>query len=400
MSPNPTGPLPNSANRPVFGSITEAVERARELAPRLRARVSETEQLRRLPDETIADLLASGLIGLEVPKRWGGSELSLDALLEVTCEIAEACGSTGWVYCLWTAHMWLIGQFPLHVQQMVFENPNSLVSSAVNTTGKPAIVDGGYRWSGRGLFSSGVDHANWLTPAIEFQRDDGSTERRWFLIPRSEIEIVDDWHTVGLKGTGSKTFIVDDVFIPEERSLNVKQLSEGTAPGAQLHNSPLYCAAMEFTFSLPVAMPEVGIARAVLKAFEQRVRSRLGGDNAKLAEEQLGTLTRMAKAGAEIDAAHALLLNDSERFCTMAAGDATSLDRSRCRRDVSYSAQLCRQAVNSLFEASGGSSIYDSADLQRLWRDSNVAAAHHGLFWDFHGLAYAKELINSPTSAG
>ena len=80
----------------------------------------------------------------------------------------------------------------------------------------------------------------------------------------------------------------------------------------------------------------------------------------------------------------------------MPAAQATALDRAECRRNVAYGTQLCRAAVNSVFEASGGSSVYNSAELQRLWRDSNVAAAHHGLMWDVHGLAYGREVAGLP----
>jgi len=140
-----------------------------------------------------------------------GSELNYDAALEVTAVLGEACASTGWVYSLWTAHLWMIAQFPEHIQRAVFEGGRPLVSSCVNTVGKPERVEGGYRWTGKGFFSSGSDHSTWLTPAMESPNDDGTVERRWFLIPRSDYTILDDWYTMGLKATGSKTIIVDNV---------------------------------------------------------------------------------------------------------------------------------------------------------------------------------------------
>ena len=107
--------------RPVYSTIAEAVEIAQDLAPKLRERVARAEELRRLPEENVANLLASGLVDLEVPRCWGGPELNLDALIEVTAALAEGCSATGWVYALWGAHVWLVAQFPMHVQQMVFE---------------------------------------------------------------------------------------------------------------------------------------------------------------------------------------------------------------------------------------------------------------------------------------
>ena len=205
-------------DRPVYALKTtpeipatydEAIERARALQPRLRERVPEAERLRRLPAENVVELLENVLYGLMTPKRFGGSELGSEAMIDVTIELASACPSTGWVHMLWTAHMWLLALFPEQAQQELWSNPNTLASSVVNIVGDVVPVEGGYRWTGRGFFSSGVDHCNWLTAAVPIKRDgvDGPPERRWLLLPREDIEIIDDWYTVGLKGTGSKTIV-------------------------------------------------------------------------------------------------------------------------------------------------------------------------------------------------
>src|SRR5437868_5635723 len=119
----------------VLASYEEAIETARALKPRLRERVAEAEKLRRLPAENVGDILESGLYGLMTPKRFGGSELGPEAMIDVTIELGSACPSTGWVYMLWTAHMWMLAQFSLESQQELWSNPNSLASSVVNTVG-------------------------------------------------------------------------------------------------------------------------------------------------------------------------------------------------------------------------------------------------------------------------
>jgi alkylation response protein AidB-like acyl-CoA dehydrogenase len=381
-----------------YQTLEEAVDIARDLAPKLRERVGEAEEQRRLPEQNVRDLIDSGLIALEVPKRFGGAELNLDALIEVTGALGEGCPATGWVYSLWAAHMWLIGQYPEHIQAMVFEDRDSLVSSVVNTEGTPQADDGGFRWTGRGFFSSGVDHCNWLTAAVDLKPQEPPGDRRWFLLQRSDFEIVDDWHTVGLRGTGSKTIEIKDAFIPEERVVLQKDLSEGKGLGAAMYGSPLYCAAMDFTFSLPIAAPVIGVARAAVHELEGRIRRRLESSSYRIAAEQTGTLTRIAEASAQIDAARALLLDTARRFCFIPASEATALDKAECRRNVAFAAQLCRHAANSVFEAAGGSNLYDSSELQRLWRDSNAAAMHHGAMWDVHGLAYGREVVGLPPS--
>ena len=138
----------------VPASYDEAIERARALKPILRERVPHTESLRRLPAENVTDLLENGLYGLMTPKRFGGSELGPEAMIDVTIELASACPSTGWVHMLWTAHMWLLALFPEETQAELWGNPNTLASSVVSTVGDVVPVDGGFRWSGRGFFSS------------------------------------------------------------------------------------------------------------------------------------------------------------------------------------------------------------------------------------------------------
>jgi len=366
------------------------VEAARALGPALRERVPEAERLRRLPRENVDALLESGLIRLEAPAKYGGSELNLDALLEVTGALAEACSATGWVYALWGAHMWLIAHYPEPVQEMVFGDPDTLISSVVATEGKPVRVNGGYRWTGRGFFSSGVDHCTWLTAALDV--DPESTplgDRRWFLIPRSEFEIVDDWYTMGLKGTGSKTIVVEDVFVPDERIVRFRDLSEGSR-ASRLYKAAVFQAAFEFTYTLPLAGPVVGIARSLLGAVQERIAGRLASGRALQVATQTASLTRYAEAAAQIEAGRALLLETARRYCNMPAAEASPLDRAMGRMNVAYGAQLCRRAANLLFEFAGASNIYDGTEIQRLWRDSNAAAAHAALQWDGPALTFGR----------
>jgi alkylation response protein AidB-like acyl-CoA dehydrogenase len=376
------------------------MDRARELAPQLRARVSETEQLRRLPDASAAELVESGLCGLLTPRRFGGSELGLEAVLDVTGVLAEACPSTGWVHALWAAHMWLIALFPPEVQEEVWSEPASLISSVVSTKGTPTKVDGGYRWTGSGAYSSGIDYCNWVSPALNVPGDNGEPVRKWLLIPRSDFKIVDDWFTIGLKGTGSKTIVVDDVFIPANRAVASSDMAAGTSPGARLHANPQYAAPSVCIFTPPLAGTAIGAARGFLHAFEARLRSRLGVADPQQAGEQAGTMIRWAKACADVDAARALLLQNAARFSRTPANQINEVDTACCRRDQAYSATLARQAVNSLFESSGASALFESSHLQRLWRDTNAAAAHHGLTWDIHGMSWGRLSFGLPSNPG
>jgi alkylation response protein AidB-like acyl-CoA dehydrogenase len=307
----------------------------------------------------------------------------------VTVELASTCPSSGWVYMLWTAHMWMLALFPPEAQEELWANPNTLASSVVTTIGEVAPVGGGYRFNGRGLFSSGVDHCNWLTAAVPIRRgEDAPPERRWLLIPREDFEIVDDWHTIGLRGTGSKTVVFDDVFIPEYHSLRHEDADGGTAPGVRINEHPMYCGLATANFTAAMAAPAIGAARGFLRAFEDRLRAKVvSGDGAVnspySAAGQFTTMARYAAAAAEVDAVHALTLQDAARYSTLPAREVGKEVRHRLRRNEAFSAQTARRAVNTLYEECGGTGLLESSDLQRFWRDANAAAAHRGLTWDW-----------------
>jgi 3-hydroxy-9,10-secoandrosta-1,3,5(10)-triene-9,17-dione monooxygenase len=379
----------------VPATYEEAMERARALKPALRERVPETERLRRLPAENVADVLNNGLYGLMTPKRFGGSELGSEAMIDVTIELASACPSTGWVHMLWTAHMWLLALFPQETQEELWSNPNMLASSVVNTIGDVVPVDGGYRWTGRGFFSSGVDHCNWLTAAVPIKREGEETpERRWIMLPREDFEVVDDWYTVGLKGTGSKTIIVNDAFVPEHRTLSNKDIEEGTTPGSRLHKHPMYSGISSANFTSAMGMPAIGAARGFLAAYEERLRSKSNNVDDGLTVN----MARYAQAVAQVDAAQALSLQNARRWSCLPAREVGPLERARSRRDQAFAAQTARKTANFLYEECGGSGLFESSDFQRLWRDTNAAAAHHGLTWDWISVSWTKAILDLPSS--
>jgi 3-hydroxy-9,10-secoandrosta-1,3,5(10)-triene-9,17-dione monooxygenase len=321
-------------------------------------------------------------------------------VLDVTGILAEACPSTGWVHALWAAHMWLMALFPEAVQEEVWDNPNSLISSVVATTGKPERVAGGYRWTGTGSYSSGIDHCNWLSPALQVPNEKGELERKWLLMPRSDFKIVDDWRTIGLKGTGSNTIIADDVFIPDERAVTSEQMSSGTSPGAALHGNPQYAAASVCIFTPPLAGTAIGAARGFLAAFEARFRQRLSTADPALAAEHAVTMSRYARACADVDAARAVLMNNARLYSRTPSSTLEELDKATCRRDQAYSATIAREAVNTLFESGGASALFERSELQRLWRDTNAAAAHHGLGWDVHGVSWGRIAFGLQSTPG
>ena len=378
-----------TAQPAVLPGYAEALNAARELGPRLKARIPEAERLRRLPDETVADLLGSGLCGVMKPRRFGGSELGAETLIDASVELASHCASSGWVYMLWAAHMWLLALWPPAVQEEMFANPAMVASSVVSTAGQLDRVDGGYRWTGRGFFSSGVDHCQWLTAAVNVRDAATGVEgRHWFLLPRADFAIIDDWHVIGLRGTGSKTLVVTDVFIPDERVLDDADIQRGASPGRAVNPHPMYGAIAQANFTAAMAAPAIGAARGLLAAYAEKLRRKAGPATTSMA--------RYAAASARVDAVHALTLQNAQRYSRLPAAAVGPDGRAKCRRDYAYAAQQSRQAANTIYEECGGSGLAESSDLQRIWRDANAAAAHHGLTWDWQADLWTRASFGLP----
>jgi 3-hydroxy-9,10-secoandrosta-1,3,5(10)-triene-9,17-dione monooxygenase len=380
-----------------------ALAAAAALVPAIRARAKRTESDRCVPVETIEEIAASGLFNLVTPRLFGGSELGLAALVEVTAELSAACGSTGWVYGVLAGHSWLLNLFPIEAQREVFSDSRALIATVFRLGAKVERVTGGFRLTGgEGRFCSGIDHAHWLIVGSSVIGGADAQQPYFFVIPRAEIQIIDDWFTAGMRGTGSRSIRIPESFIPEHRAVRWQDMLTGNAPGSRFHHRPLYRMPFQDIAPFSLVGAPLGLARAAVRSFAEGLKASL----ARLAEDQVGaqaaTYARLAIASAEIDAAYALVIEDATRIDEAASpesiGDAA---RARIPRNWAYAAQTARHAVNRVFEASGGSGIYESSELQRIWRDANAAAQHFAFTWDSAMANFGRVLVGlKPLSRG
>lgn len=371
------------------------------LLPGIRARAARTEAERRIPKETIEELLTAGLFDVATPRRFGGGELGFRTLVEISTALASGCGSTGWVYGVLCGHAWMVSLFPAEAQAEVFGSSCALTASVFRLAGRTVPVPGGYRLrDGEGRFCSGVDFSGWVVVGNAIQQPDGSAIPSFLLVPRSDIEIVDDWFTAGMRGTGSRSIRIADAFIPTHRAVTIADLAHGTSPGAALHySSPGYSA------PFPVAQPfsligaPLGMARGALDILCESLAPRLAGMPPEQAGEQGAMLARLARASADVDAVETLILRDAEILDSATQpANLSALQRAAIQRDFAFAAQSCRRAVASLFEAAGGSGVYDSSALQRVWRDVNAAAAHTAFNWDNAATGFGRARLGLPPS--
>ena len=372
--------------RPGADAAVELRRRASGLVDILKARASHTEDLRRVPDESVDDLLAAGLYRIGVPVKFGGWDVDYSLALDVAIELGRGCPSTSWCYGLWTAHAWLVGYWPLLAQEEVFgQDPNALCSSSLNA-GKSTCepVNGGYRLSGRWEFSSGCDSASWLMLGVP-----GIGERNWALLPRGDFEIVDTWFVSGLRGSGSKDIIVKNAFVPEHRILDVTTAGDGDWSAWERHGRARYRVPIPVLLGWDLVAPMLGIATGMIDEFVSRLTGTSGPGRTA---DSPAIHIRLAQAAAEIDAAQAMMDRDVREILDRGetGGTFSPLERATYRRDKAFVTQLCLQAVNRLFDLSGGHALFDSDPLQRFHRDAQAAAHRDTLIMDIGGQQYGR----------
>ena len=360
-------------------SEVDVLESIRELTPLLRERAAATEEARRLPDESVKELKATGIVRLLQPKRFGGYEADPRLFYESLFTVAASCGSTGWVCGVVGVHPWQIALFPDKVQHEVWDDdPDTWVSSSYMPGGRMTPTDGGYILNGRWSFSSGCDHCQWVILGVMLDRGEGATPEMWnVLIPRSDYRIEDVWHTMGLCGTGSNDIIVEDLFVPSHRTINLVNMFSWESPGLEVNTSPLYRLPFGTMFANAITGAIIGMAEGILAENLEYTKARVSKSWGKASDDPY-TVAELGRAASEVDACRTQLLrNIGGMYDTAVNGEAITLEmRSRARRDQVQGTARAMAAIDEIFDRSGAGTISLSNPIQRLWRDAH-AGRHH-----------------------
>lgn len=377
----------------------ELIARAQAIGAMAREQAPETEKARRVSGELVANMRDADLFRILQPQRFGGYEYGYDVFIEAVAAVGAGDGSTGWVYSLGAVHQWLVGCFPDQAQHDVWDDDrNAICAVSYAPTGTAEVVDGGYAISGRWSFASGCDNVQWVIIAGLMATADGGKAPGFFLVPRRDYRIDDDWFTMGLAGTGSKTIVVEGAFVPKHRCVLFSELLIGAPPGAKVNTNPLYRQPFLAVVPTCLVAPQIGMARGALEVFVEQVRGRktrgaVAGNNNRMAEFATVQM-RVAEAAASLDAAELMIHRDLKETADATVRGAAGVDlRLRNRRDHAFVSRLAVQAVDALFTAAGGSSIGLRHPLQRFWRDIHAAATHVSTNWDAVGSMYGQHVF-------
>jgi 3-hydroxy-9,10-secoandrosta-1,3,5(10)-triene-9,17-dione monooxygenase len=380
------------------------LDRARALVPLLAKRAPAAAAARRLPDETIADYRASGILRILQPRRFGGIQGRFSLFSRIVEELTYGCASAAWVYAVLGEHQWIIASYPEAAQIDVWgDDPEAVASSSLAPRAAATRVAGGWRLSGRYPFSSGCDHAQWAIIGAFLGEAGDPRHVAYMLVPFAAIEIVDDWQVLGLLGTGSKSLVLHDIFVPEHRSVWLRDLYAGTPPGRAVHpDYPLLRAPRGFL--VPYSLPPVSIAlgRRALGLVCGALPGRLSRGVTDVAGSEV---VQMAVGEASVAIDIATLLLHSGRQSSIEAVDAgleiSEAEVLRARRDMTFAQHQVSWAIDRLCEVTGARWVYDSDPLQAIRRDVMTLLTHHAASRQAAMVPYGRLLLNrDPVAPG
>ena len=362
----------------------ELVARARALAPKLRERAVRAERDRNIPQELVDEFIDAGLIHTLQPKRWGGYEHDHEVAFDISVELGKStCGSSAWCLNYLADHACILALFPEEAQHDVWSrNKAACIATSAAPTGKVAVAPGGYRLDGRWSWCSGLRHSHWIMIGGLVQRPgEDHPDMRLYLVPVSELKQDDTWYCAGLRASGSNTAVLDNVFVPEHRSVSFSTLRDACSPGGKVNINPIYNTPFIAVHSYALLGPVLGVARGGYDDFVQWTRKRYLTYTQLNIAQHVPVQIRVAEIAAEIDAAELL----ARRAFKLARQNyaAMSLEtRTLLRRDFVYAVRKLREAMDDLVKISGSSGLMDDNSIQRCWRDAHAISSHVVMNWD------------------
>ncbi|MBY0333944.1 MAG: acyl-CoA dehydrogenase family protein [Acetobacteraceae bacterium] len=362
------------------GSFTAApVERARALGPAIAAAADTVEATRRIPPELATALHAAGMFRISLPRAYGGEEASPTAYLLAMEEVARHDASVAWNIFVGNSAALLAAFLPPDSARAIWADPRAVVAWGPPTGPVCRAVPGGYVVSGRWDFASGCRLATWMGAHCTVQEPDGSLRMsrvtgrphiRSLLFPAEQARLLDTWHTIGLRGTASDSYEVEEVFVPEEFT------STREDPRARLVPGPLYAFTQQGLYAVGVAGVALGTARAMLDGFMDLAMAKVPRGLARMADDPL-VADGVARTEARIGAARAWLAEILDGIYAGAGSDApiSVADRARVRLGCAHAIEEAVNAADWVYRAAGTDAIFPGrGPFERRFRDIHTVS--------------------------
>lgn len=378
------------------------IEAARALVPKLAARASDAERAGMVPHETIREMQEAGLFRVLQPRRWGGYELDPRVFYQVQMTLAEGCMSTAWIYGVIGVHNWQLPLFPEQAQQDVWgKDSATLIASTYMPVGKAEPVEGGYRFSGRWQFSSGVEHCQWIFLGGLLPKRDGTPgfEHTTFLLPASDFKVEHNWDVLGLRATGSHDIVVDNVFVPEHHTQRTNDHSDAGCPGRALNTAPLYRIPFTQVFQRAVSSACIGALQGAIDDFRRRAAAHVGKHGGKTAEDPNAQIA-VSEAMMTVDALKLVLMRNFGRIvdCAISGERMPVEERLMQRAQAAQVPKQCAQRVDELLRASAASGTYKTNPVERILRDIYQSRGHIANNTDAYARSHGAVMLGMPNA--
>ena len=384
-------------------SCDELTVRALNFRKRIATEAKESESRKKISKELFDEAREKEFFRFYQPSRFGGLEYDhTPTPMLWSLEWSSADASTGWVLGLGVVHQWLISQFPMKLQEEVWaENTTATACGSYAPSGNCIAVDGGFRLTGNFEFASGVDVMDWAILGVFFPSNDNKRGIPGFtMVPKSDFKVLDNWDTMGLVASGSKTIVCKDVFIPEHRKVTFQELVTGNSPGYQELQNNIYRYPFLSLVAYAISIPALGALNGAIETFIDSTKQRqtrgaivLGGNRVK---DFQAVQMRVGHAASNLKAAKAMLFEQLEESRNKVIVQAKALsveDRMANRITQAKIVELAVEGLDLIFGAVGGQGIHASEHIQRAWRDAHAISHHISFNWDALSSMYGQHLM-------
>jgi alkylation response protein AidB-like acyl-CoA dehydrogenase len=386
--PTPVAP---PSHVPTDAELEALIDRTSALAGECAAA---TERERALPHALVEALRASGLMRAGAPAVLGALEASPATALNAAERIARGDASAGWCVSIAVTSSLLSAYLPDRGATEIFGDPRSIAAGVWAPRGRAVIADGGVRVSGRWSFCSGITHSEWLFAGCVLQDPDVGADGptlRVVGLPTAELEVLDSWHTSGLRGTGSHDAVAEDLFVPDHRVLSLID--------APPHiDAPLYRFPIFGFFALSIGAAALGNARGAIDELIELAAGKTAQGSSRVLAERAATQAAVGEAEAALRAARALFYEAIEDAWVAAQAPAPVGESLRLglRLAATHAVRTSADVSRAMYDLGGGSAIYEDSPLQRRFRDAHAATAHfqvNAATWELAG----RLLLGLPT---